>query len=147
MSWSYSGDPATSMRDAVRFLISDTNEADQLISDQELDWVIAVSGDTSVYQAAHDACYHVASMFTRLATSTSVGDMSISYSDRSAGYFTLADELLELGARRNVPTPWVAAAALQRAVDKSLPPGNGTEFWTGQMDYDRNADIFRPTTR
>lgn len=146
MAWSYSGDPSTSTKDAVRFLIGDTDPDDPLLSDEEMQYVIQSAGSTSVYQAAHDACYHVAAMYARMATSKSVGDMSLSYSDRAKGYFDLANELLELGARRDVPTPWISPQALKRASDKNMPPANGTEFWTGQMDYYRGSDIFRPTT-
>jgi len=136
MTWSYSGDPGSSTRDEVRFLIQDTDTADQLLSDEEITYVITESGG-SIYQAAHDAAYAVASQFSRKAQSKSVGDMSISYADRAKAYFMLANELLELGARREPPTPWISPNNIKRAVDKTVPPDNGTEFYTGQTDYYR----------
>lgn len=136
MAWSYSGDPATSSKDAVRFLIFDTDTNDQLLQDAEINWCISQAGD-SVYQAAHDAAYAIASKFSRMATSKTVGDLSLSYSDRAKAYFELANELLELGARREPPTPWVSPENMKRASDKTVPPTNGTEYWTGQMDYER----------
>lgn len=136
MAWSYSGDPATSSKDAVRFLIFDTDTNDQLLQDAEINWCITQAGD-SVYQAAHDAAYAIASKFSRMATSKTVGDLSLSYSDRAKAYFELANELLELGARREPPTPWVSPDNMKRASDKTVPPTNGTEYWTGQMDYER----------
>ena len=136
MTWSYSGNPASSEKDAVRFLIGDTDTTDQLLSDAEINYVIAESGG-SIYQAAHDACYAIAGKFSRMASSKSVGDMSISYADRAQAFFALANELLELAARREVPTPWVSPDNIVRAADKIVPPANGTEFYTGQMDYFR----------
>lgn len=134
MTWSYSGNPADSEKDAVRFLIGDTDANDELLSDEEIDYVIVESGG-SKYQAAHDAAYAIASKFSRMAQSKSVGDLSISYADRARAYFELANELLELGARRDIPTPWVSPDNMIRAADKTIPPPNGTEFYTGQMDY------------
>lgn len=40
MSFNYSGDPSTSRRDEVRFLIQDTDEACALLTDLEVDYVI-----------------------------------------------------------------------------------------------------------
>jgi hypothetical protein len=142
MTWSYSGDPASSDRDAIRFLIGDTDTDDQLLSNEEIDYCIT-QGGPSVYQAAHDCAYAIASKFSRMATSKSVGDMSLSYSDRAQAYFTLANELLELGARREPPTPWISPENIEHASDKTVPPNNGTEFWTGQMDYERGS-YWRP---
>lgn len=134
MTWSYSGDPASSEKDAVRFLVGDTDTNDQLLSDEEIDYVIVESGG-SKYQSAHDAAYAIASKFSRMAQSKSVGDLSISYADRAKAYFELANELLELGARREVPTWWASPDNMIRAAQKTIPPSNGTEFYTGQMDY------------
>lgn len=134
MTWTYSGNPADSEKDAVRFLIGDTDTNDQLLSDAEINYVIVESGG-SRYQAAHDAAYAVAGKFSRMAQSKSVGDLSISYADRAKAYFELANELLELSARREVPTPWASPNNMIRASQKTIPPSNGTEFYTGQQDY------------
>lgn len=40
MTWSYSGDPSTSDLDAVRFHLQDTNTDDQLMQDEEIQFVI-----------------------------------------------------------------------------------------------------------
>jgi len=36
MSWTYTADPSSSSKDAVRYLIGDVNEADQLVQDEEI---------------------------------------------------------------------------------------------------------------
>lgn len=41
MSWSYSGDPSDSNLDAVRFYVQDTDANDQLISDEEIEFLVA----------------------------------------------------------------------------------------------------------
>lgn len=41
MSWTYSRDPADSPLDEVRFLVGDTDSSDQLISDEEIEYLIA----------------------------------------------------------------------------------------------------------
>lgn len=41
MSWSYSGDPSDGGVDEVRFLVQDTDRDDQLISDEEIEYLIA----------------------------------------------------------------------------------------------------------
>lgn len=42
--WSYSGDPATSDRDEVRFLVQDVDPTTPLLSDAELDYLLAQWG-------------------------------------------------------------------------------------------------------
>jgi len=44
MSWSYSGDPSTSPIDALRFLISDTDESSPIMQDEELQFLITEYG-------------------------------------------------------------------------------------------------------
>lgn len=40
MAWSYSGDPSTSKKDEVRFLIGDTNINQQILSDEEIEYML-----------------------------------------------------------------------------------------------------------
>lgn len=135
MSWSYD-DPSSSSTDAVRFLIGDTDESDPLLSDEEIEYALSTAGG-SVYQAAHDACYAIASKMSRMATSKSVGDLSLSYANRAQAFRDQAERLLELAARRDIPTPWVNPDALKRSSEKAVLGTTGTEFYTGQHDYYR----------
>ena len=60
MSWTYSGNPASSQRDELRFTIGDTNQAEPIMQDEELDYLITEYGSNRnmlMYQA-----------FTRTAT-------------------------------------------------------------------------------
>ena len=60
MSWNYSGNPASSKIDEMRFVIGDTNENDPIMQDEEIDYLIAEYGDSK-----NLLLYHV---FTRTAT-------------------------------------------------------------------------------
>jgi hypothetical protein len=41
VTWTYSGNPANSQLDEVRFLVGDTDEADPLASDEEINYALA----------------------------------------------------------------------------------------------------------
>jgi len=135
MSWSYSGDPSSSAKDKVRFLVGDTDTDDQLLNDAEVLYVITESGG-SIYQSAHDAAYAIASKFTRMASSKSVGDMSVSYSNRASSYFLWLKHCWSWVPVVSLPTPvGLVLKTLLGLQKKNMPPANGTEFYTGQTDY------------
>lgn len=77
MTWSYLGAPgtgdATARRDAVRFLIKDTDSSRQLVQDEEIDFLLSQNAN-NVWGAAADTCDKLAA---REAQSKSVGDLSI----------------------------------------------------------------------
>lgn len=50
MTWTYSGDPASVARDAVRFLIGDTDTTDQQVNDAEI--AFALTQNSNQYEAA-----------------------------------------------------------------------------------------------
>lgn len=52
-TWTYSGDPSASAKDAVRFLIADTDVDNQLLRDAEITWALA-EHDQNVRRAAAD---------------------------------------------------------------------------------------------
>ena len=89
MAWTYSGNPADSDRDQVRFLIGDTNTDDQLVSNEEIAWALTQG---TVYNATAICARSIAAGFSRLADK-SVDDLKISYSQRSVQYSKLADNL------------------------------------------------------
>lgn len=85
MSWNYSGDPASSNLDAVRFLIGDTVSTDQQVSDEEITWLLSTSS-SDVSQAAILAIESLIARYARYPASKTVGDLSISYGDRIKSY-------------------------------------------------------------
>jgi len=84
--WTYSGNPKTSPKDAVRFLIGDTNSDDGLVSDEEITFSLDMRG--SPYGAAAEVCRSLAAKYARDADSSS-RDMRESYSQRSSAYRSL----------------------------------------------------------
>lgn len=85
--WTYSGDPTTSARDEVRFLIGDTNENDPQLSDTEIDYLLLQTGGNA-QSAALRSVEGLISQYSRLVDK-SIGDLSISYSQRKASYMDL----------------------------------------------------------
>lgn len=136
MTWSYSGDPSTSTRNNVRFLISDTNSADQLFSDEELNHVISeLDGDA--YNAARECAEVLIARFSREADSTSksVGDISVSesYSGKIAHYKELAQSLLMRRLRKSPPRMVANAESLKSTNDRIIDDYN-TDFFAGIHD-------------
>lgn len=90
MTTTYSGDPASSSKDAVRFLIQDT-AAPWLLQDEEIEYVLTLYPSPQV--AAAQCARAIAMNFARLAKSKKVGDLSIDYGERAKFYKELADQL------------------------------------------------------
>lgn len=97
MAKSYSGDPARSSRDAVRFLARDHIDGAMQLQDAEIDWLL--TGESNVYMAAAAACEMLAE---RGLSAKTVGDTSLSYSP--TGYKELAATLRKRGASYAAPT-------------------------------------------
>lgn len=144
-SWSYSGNPATDEKDAVRFLITDTDTRRQLVSDEEILWAISDTGNR--YLAAAVCCRTLGSD-AAASGSVTVGDMSESGGLDSAGWMALADTyerraLVVAGA----PIPLLGGASLTRrdtvAADSDRRPptfapgqfsrSTGDAFWQQEV--------------
>jgi hypothetical protein len=90
MTWTYSGDPSTGNKDAVRFQIGDTDTNEQLLQDEEINYVLANEGG-SVLQAAHFA---VQGIVAKLAKKVDVTDKSSAMAIRRSQKFDQYRELL-----------------------------------------------------
>ena len=134
MTWSYSGDPGSSTRDEVRFLIQDTDTDNQLLSNEELDYLITAYIDP--YSAA------VAAVVSLIATaarseeeSKSVGDLSLS---RKAGarlqQWEALKRHLEAERFRRTPAAPVVNPNAILPTDEGIVEGEGTDYVVGQMD-------------
>jgi hypothetical protein len=124
VTWSYSGNPASSDTDAVRFLVGDTDTTDQLISNEEINYTLSVYNEPAF--AAIAAARSIAAKFARQSDqSRSVGDLSLSesFSQKSQQYQHLADHLSGLANSAALPPiPVANANAL------------GAEFTIGLLD-------------
>ncbi len=86
-AWTYSGNPGYNAKDAVRFLIGDTNVRDQLLLDGEIEYLLSIYNDTPM-NAAIRACEAIMTKFARLADE-SVGQVKISFSQKAKAYASM----------------------------------------------------------
>lgn len=101
MTWTYSGNPSASDRDAVRFHVGDTDTTDQLVTDEEIAY--ALTQQPSIELAAALICDAIAAKFTREADRR-VGDVSLSASQQAEAYRTKARDLRTSGYSLALPS-------------------------------------------
>jgi len=90
LTWTYSGDPTASDLDGVRFLVGDVDEDEQLLSDEEIEYLLSQYSDSRM--AAARAARAIAARFARQVDER-VGDMALTLSQRVRHFTALADEL------------------------------------------------------
>lgn len=134
MTWTYSGDPGSSTRDEVRFLIQDTDTTDRLLSNEEINYLITAYGDP--YSAAIAAVVSlIASAARSEEESKSVGDLSLS---RKAGarlqQWEALKRHLEAERFRRTPAAPVVNPNAILPTDEGIVEGEGTDYVVGQMD-------------
>ena len=124
MTWTYTGNPAASDRDAVRFLVADTVSTDPLITDEEIAYLLDVY--TEAPNAAVGAARAIAAKFSRESDQArTIGDLTLSesLSQKSTQYHHLGDHLAGLASGiTSPPTPNANSSAL------------GAEFKIGLLD-------------
>lgn len=89
MAFTYSGNPANSKLDEIRFLLQDTDEADALLSDQEINFLIKKY--SSVPRLITEACKILLAKFSRYIDETN-GKVSFKYSQLTENYRQLLKE-------------------------------------------------------
>lgn len=93
MSWSYSGNPSDSVLDEVRFWCQDTDEQRQLLSDEEVSYLI-----DKWYPSTGSAIF-VASMACEVVSGKLAAEVSISADGVSAQIGELQQRYVNLAAR------------------------------------------------
>jgi hypothetical protein len=88
---SYSGDPASSAKDAVRFHIGDTDVTNEYFNDAEITYMLS-NNNNYVFQTAYQACYQLIARFSRYANEA-VGGVRVDFSNLSKQFTDLASEL------------------------------------------------------
>lgn len=114
MTWSYSGNPTSSDLDRVRFLIGDTDTTNQLLANEEINWLLS-EANNAVYVAAFNACRSLSMKFAAKSDySRSVGDLSIStqYGAAADRYAKLAASLQQQATDAAPPVPSFSADAI-----------------------------------
>lgn len=95
MTNTYSGDPSTSEKDHLRFLLSDTKEP-WLFTDEEIQW--AYDEHKNIWQAAEELAMKQAASYTDRKDKT-VGPLSIKYGQIADRWFDLAEKLRKRSSR------------------------------------------------
>ena len=128
MAFTYSGDPADSQLDTVRFLISDIDPDDPLLQDEEISWLL--TENPNVYRAAAEACEIGAGNAMRLVDTAS-GELRVSLSQRAQQMRDQAAQLRRVYERHGgTPTPYAGGLSEDELEDDlrdyDLPP---SRFW------------------
>ena len=112
-AFSYSGDPSSADKDAVRFEIQDTNPASPLLQDGEVEWAIlnetgVAAGEPTtmstgnIYRAAARCMETLARLFSAQAD-TQIGQLKTTYSKQAQTYAERAAELRSKAQGMNAP--------------------------------------------
>lgn len=140
MAFSYSGDPSTSNKDEVRFLIQDTDAQDPLLQDEEINFLLNQNNDQTKI-AAIKAAEVISSQFSRLADTT-IGDFSIKHSQRAQTFMQLAEQLRDQAGKTRVK-PF--AGGISKS-DKTAVEGDTDRvkpsFKKGKFDFPTASDDF-----
>lgn len=142
MSWSYSGNPASSNRDQVRFYVGDTDTNFQLLTNEEIDFLLVQWIDTygaPLYIAAV-AAENIAAKFAREVSvsadgvSVQIGDLQQRYNDLAA---SLRDQYKALYGNFD---PITAISIMDMRWDPSIPSlvfgvGFNDNYLAGRQNY------------
>lgn len=142
MTFSYSNNPATSTRDAVRFYCQDVDINDPFLSDEEVDYLIASWAnvtDHPIYLAAV-ACETIAAKFAR-EISYSADGVSVGSAELQTKFNQLANDLREQYKASQVGAgPDAGGILFGETYDSSIKPlvwakGMHDNIEAGQQDY------------
>lgn len=137
MTWSYSGDPANSANDKVRFLCGDTDTTNQQVSNEEIAFLLS-EWNSNAYLSAAFACDAISGKYSAKADlSRSVGDLSIS-SQYGASARTFMERAASLRA--------LASRALPPSVNFDTDTFDGTYDFTIGMDENNGSSTTAPPT-
>lgn len=132
-AWIYSGDPSGSPKDAVRFLLGDTDPADPLLTDGEINFLLV---GTDPYSAAAAGADQLASRFAR-EVSYSADGVSYGGSELQAKFEQMGVNLRATMRRRNkAAAPYVGGISPYEVRshendDSVIKP----DFGTGMHDH------------
>lgn len=149
-SWEYSGDPTTSPKDEVRFLLGDVDDDEHQMSDEEIGYLLTTYGDPTAAAAA--GARALSSKYARAAVSSKqVGDLVIQYRSQADSYATLAETLGAAGGTTSTVRPIAQATGIRQSqVDSAHDDDDriSEEFRMGMDDIEGawppDASIINP---
>lgn len=104
-TYTYSGDPSTSTKDAVRFLCQDTDVTTAgavRLSDQEINWLLTLN--SNVFLVAAQCADEIAAYWARI-TNTWIGPLKIERSQMVPFYQAIAEKLRHTASRWSNSAP------------------------------------------
>ena len=143
MTFTYSGNPSNSPLDEVRFYIQDTNTSDQLLSDEEINYLIAkwYPVYVSFILVAANACDIISSKFAREVTYSADG-ISVGANELQQKYTLLAKSLRDQYKMEQSPggAPDVGGIMYGEEFDPSIIPltwskGMNDNYRAGRQDF------------
>lgn len=140
MVCTYSGDPSASPKDAVRFLVGDTDCENPLLQDAEIEYLLEQENG-NVLMAAYFAAKAIAANFARLSD-LSLGDFSISFGARAAAFESLAHNLEAQAGKKFAFTGIPFAGGISKAQKKTTEQNKDRvepSFYRDMMDNKRAA--------
>jgi len=123
MAWTYSGNPAANSKDAVRFLVGDTQEDEQLVQDAEISWALAESNN-NVYAAAAAIADSIAAFFATQPDTVKIGPITEQASYRAKNYADLAIRLSAKANRKQTIIP-IGGSETAATFSKGMHDHNG----------------------
>lgn len=135
MTFTYSGNPGASALDEVRFLIQDTDSNDQLLSNEEINYLLSAYSDDAFSAAVAAVTSLIAQAARVQEESKTVGDLSLSVKSgaRLEQWHALLNRLQAERFRRYPAAPVVNANSLLSTADREVED-EGSDFVVGQMD-------------
>lgn len=140
MTWSYSGDPTASPKDAVRFLTGDTDTTEQQLQDEEIAFLVTTwQNKNSVYWTASTAADAIAAKYSREVT-LSADNQTLSASELQQKYISMGIKLramhFALLAGGNVDVGGITIGEQPQPDVKPTAFGRGMHdnLWAGQQD-------------
>ena len=140
MAWSYSGDPATGHKDAVRFYVGDIDPSIQLLQDEDIyfligKWMPVYNSDLMVAAAAAEI---IANHFAREVTVSADG-VSVGSDALQQKYDTLAQNLRDMYKIEQQGTP-IIPGLWDPSWDPTIKPlrfgiGFMDNYEAGRQDY------------
>ncbi len=137
MTFTYT-DPSASTVEAVRFLVNDTDSTNPWLSDEEIEYTLALWDERTenVYMLAAAVAEQIAAQCTRKVDISADG-VSVRYGDMAEKFNKLAASLRQSGRDIDPGGPLVSGALFDDTYDSTIKP---TVFGVGTMD---NAEAGR----
>lgn len=137
---SYSGDPSTTTRDAVRFLIHDTDTANEMVRDAEIEWVLSKEPEPHLAAARLCSVIIARGANSSTVTSKSIGGFSVSYGgDIKSAYNDLARDL-RMWAEVNAGPEIFVSVSENEDFRSDTDWDQGAGFRIGQFDFESDIN-------